>query len=235
MKKSKKLLSLVLAGAMALTLCAPALAAEIPEGWMPADGARPAGDMIKPIEGENSTYIPTVEEAQTYVTEKGWMTGTDKGFEPELPVNRATMFEMFWKIEGKPQVNNKMATFPDAQGKWYETSARWAEQEGLTTGTDTGYDGERVITKAEVVTILYRYMKDYKALDVSVDEGWTLEVFEDFDKIQDWTVEAMTWGWLSGVACQEDSDSTIDPEGQVTRAELAQMLTVMGGILEAQA
>ena len=100
--KRKKFLSLVLAGAMSLSLAAPAMAEEKPEGWMPADGARPAGEMVKPIEGENSTYIPTVEEAQSYVTEKGWMTGTDKGFEPELTVDRATMYEMFWKMEGKP-------------------------------------------------------------------------------------------------------------------------------------
>lgn len=230
----KKLLALALTAAMTLSLAAPAFAADLPEGWIPADGARAAGDMIKPIEGENSTYIPTAQEAQAYVMEKGWMTGTKVGFEPELPVNRATMYEMFWKMEGKPEVNNKMATFPDAQGRWFETSARWAEQEGLTTGTGSGYEGERVITKAEVMAILYRYMKEYKALDVSVEEGWTLEVFEDAGKVQDWATEAMTWGWLSGVACQEDSDSTIDPEAQVTRAELSQMLTVMGGIMAEQ-
>lgn len=39
-------------------------------------------------------------------------------------------------------------------------------------------------------------------------------------------------GWLSGVACQEDGDSAIAPDTQVTRAELAQMGTVMGGLME---
>ena len=36
--KRKKFLSLVLAGAMSLSLAAPAMAEEKPEGWMPADG-----------------------------------------------------------------------------------------------------------------------------------------------------------------------------------------------------
>ena len=236
--KRKKFLSLVLAGAMSLSLAAPAMAEEKPEGWIPADGARPAGEMVKPIEGENSTYIPTVEEAQSYVTEKGWMTGTDKGFEPELTVDRATMYEMFWKMEGKPVAETGhllglvlAGEIPD--GAWYSGSARWAYQSGLTTGTGNGFEGERVITKAEGLEILYRYMKDYKAMDVSVEE-WSLEVFEDYDQIQDWAKESVTWGWLSGVACQRDDDSTLDPAAPVKRAELAQMLTVMGGLMEEQ-
>ena len=76
-------------------------------------------------------------------------------------------------------------------------------------------------------------MKDYKAMDVSVEE-WSLEVFEDYDQIQDWAKESVTWGWLSGVACQRDDDSTLDPAAPVKRAELAQMLTVMGGLMEEQ-
>ena len=89
--KHRKLLSLVLSAALTLGMAAPALA---------------AGENIKPIEGENSTYIPTVEEAQAFVNTAGWMTGTDKGFEPQLTVNRATIYEMFWKMEGKPEAED---------------------------------------------------------------------------------------------------------------------------------
>lgn len=223
----KKLASLALAAALALSLAVPALGIENDHG---------------PVEGPNSTYIPTVEEAQAYVTAKGWMTGTDKGFEPEGEVTRATMYELLWKMEGSPiveaptehllQMSESLNGILDT---WYTNSARWAYREALTTGVEGGrYEGDRVITKAEVLTVLYRYMKDYKKLDVSVEEGWSLEVFADADKIQAWATDAMMWAWLSGVGCQNDSDPTIDPEAAVKRAELAQMLTAMGSIMEEQ-
>ena len=56
----KKALSLALSTALALSLAAPALAGE------PAETAR-----------------PWYAEAQDYVTQRGLMTGTDKGFEPQ--------------------------------------------------------------------------------------------------------------------------------------------------------
>ena len=80
------------------------------------------------------------------------MTGTDKGFEPELTVDRATMYEMFWKMEGKPVAETGhllglvlAGEIPD--GAWYSGSARWAYQSGLTTGTGSGaFSGDRAIT-----------------------------------------------------------------------------------------
>ncbi len=230
----KRFFSLVLALTMALSLTAPALSMENGHG---------------PVGGENSTYIPTSEEAKTYVTGKGWMTGTEKGFEPDLEVNRAMVYEMFWKMEGKPTpkaaavlrngqtwaTDAASSAFQDVVGKWYDLSANWAYEVGLTTGTENGYEGERIITKQELLTILYRYMKDYKQLDVTVEEGWSLEVFEDYGKIQSWAADAMMWGWLSGVACQNDSDPAIDPEAPVKRVEMARMLTVMGRGMDAQA
>lgn len=233
----KKVLSLALALTMALSLALPAAAADLPEGWKPADGARVDAALLgtKPIEGENSTYIPTAEEAEKYVNDKGWMTGTDKGFAPAQKVTRATVYEMFWKMEGQGVVNYALTYTDMPQGVWYTESARWATSEKLTTGTGNGrYEGDRNVTKAEVITILYRYMKDYKKLDVSVEGDWSLEVFEDAGKIQDWGKDAMLWAWLSGVACQLDSDPTLDPDQEVTRIELAQMLTVMGGDMDKQ-
>ncbi len=220
--KHKKLLSLVLSAALCLSVAAPAMAAP--------------GENTKPIVGENSTYIPTTDEAQTFVNAMGWMTGTDKGFEPEATVTRATIYEMLWKSSGKAQPGEAAlpTTMAGTEGKWYEDSARWAYNKGLTTGTNEGYQGERIVTKAEVLTILHRYMGETLELDVSVEGDWSLEVFEDADKIQDWAVPAMTWGWIRGAACQLDDDATLDPDAQITRIELAQMLTVMGYDIKAQ-
>ena len=87
--KNKKFLALALAGAMTLSIAAPALAADLPEGWTPADGARTTG--------------PWYAEAVDYVQDKGLMTGTDLGFEPEVVLTTASVLQTLYNREGRPE------------------------------------------------------------------------------------------------------------------------------------
>ena len=64
----KKPLSLALAAALSASLAVPAFAAE-------------------------ETAAPWYAEAQAYVTEKGIMTGTENGFEPEAEITTATVLQ----------------------------------------------------------------------------------------------------------------------------------------------
>ena len=79
--KWRKPLSLALSAALSLSLAVPALAAD-------------------------ETPAPWYAEAQAYVTDKGYMTGTDKGFEPDGTVDRATVFQTLYNLEGKPAPEN---------------------------------------------------------------------------------------------------------------------------------
>lgn len=130
--KNKKFLALALAGAMTLSIAAPALAADLPEGWTPADGARTTG--------------PWYAEAVDYVQDKGLMTGTDLGFEPEVVLTTASVLQTLYNREGRPG-----AAQEEGQ-QWYADAAAWAKDNGIAELTE-----DADVTRGETKAILDAY------------------------------------------------------------------------------
>ncbi len=159
------------------------------------------------------------------VMDKGLMTGTQNGFEGTAMVTRATVFQTLYNLAGKPEVTNKMATFPDAQGKWYENAARWAEQMELTTGTGEGkFDGDKAVTRAEIATILHRHAQ-LEEQDVTVAETADLSAYVDAADVAGWAADAFKWATSAAVIGGKDG-SRLAPGDTATRGELAKMLSV---------
>ncbi|MCI8474128.1 MAG: hypothetical protein HFF07_02175 [Oscillospiraceae bacterium] len=50
------------------------------------------------------TPVPWYTDAQAYVTGRGIMTGTDRGFEPETAITYATVYQVFYNMSGQPQI-----------------------------------------------------------------------------------------------------------------------------------
>ena len=164
---------------------------------------------------------PWYAEAQAYVEEKGLMTGTPNGFEPEGIVTRATVFQTLWNMEGKPVSDN--AAFPDAEGKWYADSAAWAYDSGLTVGDGTGaFAGDRSVTRAEIVTIFHRYAQ-FKGADLSVGEDTNILSYTDAQDVAEWAIPSFQWACGAGIISGKDG-GRLDPTGTATRAELATIL-----------
>ena len=130
--KNKKFLALALAGAMTFSIAAPALAADLPEGWTPADGARTTG--------------PWYAEAVDYVQDKGLMTGTDLGFEPEVVLTTASVLQTLYNREGRPG-----AAQEEGQ-QWYADAAAWAKDNGIAELTE-----DADVTRGETKAILDAY------------------------------------------------------------------------------
>ena len=203
----KKPLSLLLGAALSLSLAAPALAAQ-PEGWTPADGAR--------------ADAPWYAQAQSYVTEKGIMTGTDKGFEPDGIVTRATVFQTLYNLE-QPEEATLSIPFPDTTGTWYDAAANWAGATGLSTGDEAGnFNGDRAITRAEIATIITRYSVLKGNLSV-VDARDQMEQAPDFADIPAWALDGMAFCYDAGII-RGDENGALNPNGTATRAELATIL-----------
>ncbi len=201
----KRLLSLLLCCVLALSLAAPAFAAD----------------------GE-----PWYAEAQKYVTDKGIMSGTDNGFEPLGATTRAQVFRTLYNLEGKPAVS-KAASFTDVSGKWYADTAAWAEQAGLAKGDGDGtFAGERSIRRSELVTILHRYAKDVRKLDVSVGEDTNILSYDDALTLPEWCIGAFQWACGAGVV--NGKGSALAPDDSATRAELAAILMRFDKLIEAE-
>ena len=162
---------------------------------------------------------PWYAEAQAYVEEKGLMTGTPNGFEPDGIVTRATVFQTLWNMEGKPSVEE--VAFSDAADKWYAGASNWAYSVGLTTGDGTGaFAGDRAVTRSEIVAIFHRYAK-LKGADLTLNAD--LGTYTDATDVAKWAVPSFQWACAAGIVSGKEGDR-LDPAGTATRAELATIL-----------
>lgn len=225
----KKLLSLALSGVLVLSLAVPALAAEetitTDDGPMPIsvtaleETAENAGALLTTT--DRASNAPWYAEAQAYVTEKGIMTGTDKGFEPEIATDRASVFQTLYNLEGKPAVTST-ATFTDVAGKWFANTAAWAETQKLSTGDENrAFNGEGTATRAEVAVIFTRYSVLKGSL--SVAENDSMKNVPDYGTIPGWALDGMTFCYDAGLMTG-DENGNLNPTAAVTRAQLATML-----------
>ncbi|MBU5436225.1 alpha/beta fold hydrolase [Pseudoflavonifractor sp. MSJ-37] len=199
----KKAVALVLTGAMALSMAAPALAAE--------------GAAFTDVDSK-AWYASAV----SFVAEQGLMSGTGKGaFAPTATVTRAMVYQTLYNMAGKPAVSDK-GGFTDISGKWYADAAAWAESTGLAAvPKDKTFNGERAITRAETAAVLSRYAKLNNI--VSEEGGMAMKEAPDYDKIPAWALADMSFCYYSNVL-KGDDKGNLRPLGTTQRAELAQIL-----------
>ena len=171
-------------------------------------------------------YIAAVQ----YVYEKGYMNGTSNTtFEPNTVLTRAQFVTVLHNIEGQPK-EDYTKTFSDVvNGKWFTTPVMWALKNEITSGVGGGKFGtDTKITREQLATMLYKYAayKEYKA---TFNKN-ALSSFKDKGNVSDWAEEAMQWAVSNGVMNgkgQADGSKLLDPKGQATRAECAQMILNM--------
>ena len=114
----KKLLPLLLGLIMTLALCVPSMAA--------------AGE-------------PWYAEAQAYVTSSGIMADNGNGFDPQGAVDRATVLQTLYNLQGKPAV--------EAEGdEWYADALAWAKL--VLPAHDGDFDTMGAIDRAGVKHVL---------------------------------------------------------------------------------
>ena len=97
---------------------------------------------------------------------------------------------------------------------------------GLSQGTGDGFQGDRAITRAEIVTILERYAQA-KGLNVAVGDATDVLTYDDAEDVAPWAVPAFQWAVDKGVVSGKTDGNALllAPNATATRAELAQILT----------
>ena len=95
-----------------------------------------------------------------YVWKHGLMKGiTEDTFAPTANMTRAMFATVLYRMKGCPSVEGLSEPFTDV-GKdyWAYDAIVWAYNVGVTTGvTDTTFEPGKNITRAQLVTMLYRY------------------------------------------------------------------------------
>ena len=161
-------------------------------------------------------------EAVKFVSSQGLMNGTSATtFAPDANLTRAMLVTVLYRYEKEPNVTGNGGFTDVPSGEWYTDAVAWAAANGIVNGVgDNKFNPNGNITREELATILYRYSK-FKGENPKADGD--LSVYLDGAKTSGWAADGVKWAVGSGIITGT-SETTVDPQGTATRAQVATML-----------
>lgn len=160
--------------------------------------------------------------AVTYVKESGIFCGESEDiFAPSRNMTRAMIVQVIYNMENKPE--SEKVEYDDVnESEWYFDAISWATNEGIVKGMgDNKFEPDTLITKEQLVTILYNYAK-YKEYDVSVGENTNILSYEDALTLHEYGYEPMQWACGAGIV--KGYNGVLNHSMPVTRAEVASVM-----------
>ena len=154
-------------------------------------------------------------DAVASVTELGLMNGTSETtFSPAMDTSRGMLVTILARCAGVD------TTVSDV---WYADGQAWAVENGVSDGTNM----EGVLTREQLVTMLWRYAGSPAA------EG-DLAAYPDGASVNSWAADAMAWAVESGLLTGSDTGA-LNPQGNASRAELATLMVRASALFTADA
>lgn len=146
------------------------------------------------------------------------MSGYSNGmFGPNDYLSRAQLAQILFNKEDRPGVNYLLQFGDVSNDAWYTEAVRWATSQGIVGGYDNGLFGPNDnITREQLAVMLWRYAGSPVATDRELH-------FADAYRASGWALEALRWVTENGVM-NGKGNGILDPGGQATRTETAQML-----------
>ena len=139
-----------------------------------------------------------------YVAQNGLMEGTTRtAFEPNASMTRAMFWTVLARIDGETITGDA----------WKTLAQTWAVESGISDGTNA----DALITREQMVTMLYRYAGS------PVAGGMAISEFTDGASVSDYATDAVTWALGEGILTGM-GDGILAPQGTATRAQAAAML-----------
>ncbi len=163
-------------------------------------------------------------EGVKYVCQNGLMNGTSSNtFSPDETLTRGMAVTVLYRMENEPEMNDEQWFLDAPVGMWYTKAVAWAAHNSIVNGYGNGYFGtDDHLTREQIALILHRYAK-HKGFDVSVGENTNILSYDDFGSISEYAIEAMQYAAGCGLF-EKKTQTTINPQDYVTRAELATIL-----------
>lgn len=185
---------------------------------MPVGGATVTPVFRKQTASPAETGVAELLNADDHVA---FMVGDDKGnFRPNDSITRAEVAQIFYRLL-KNQSVAVTRNFDDvASDAWYAAAVNTLASMGILNGTsDTSFEPERAITRAEFTAICTRFAKELKGTKSFTDVP---ESFWAYNNI----AAAAEFGWILG-----DGTGKFNPNADITRAEAAAIVNRMLGRL----
>lgn len=162
------------------------------------------------------------KNAVGYVFENGLMSGTSSTtFSPDITTSRGMIVTTLYRLAQSPSASGS-STFLDVEdGQWYSDAIVWASANNIVSGYGNGMFGpDDPVTREQMATILYRYAQ-FKGYPTT--SSTDLSKYTDLELLSTWAQEPMKWANVFGIITGTTA-TTLNPQGNATRAEMAAML-----------
>lgn len=163
---------------------------------------------------ENDWYY----EAVKFAFEKGITSGVSEiSYAPNAKVTRGQFITMLCRAYGIKEMTGD--NFADCGNTWYTGYLAAAKQLGISNGVgDNKFAPEKQISREEMVTLIYNYLKSAGKANTEVSET----SFADDAAISSWAKKGVAFASANGYV-KGKGNNVFDPDGHATRAELAQI------------
>lgn len=168
-------------------------------------------------------------DAVAAVYARGLMTGTaEDTFAPELAATRGMVVSILHRLAGSPMVSTEV--FEDVTADdWYGQAVAWAASEGIASGTSAEtFSPNAAVTREQLAALLCNFAAQ-QGVDTAARSD--LSNFDDAATVSDWAQEVVSWAHAEGLLAGT-SATTLSPQGEATRAQLAAMLVRFSDYLE---
>ena len=206
------------------------------DGLFTANGTSNSGTITVKAGGVTKNISVSLSNVHTDVTPDHWSYtaveycyehGIVSGISPtefgrDNPISRGDFVLMLYGALGRPAVSGQ-ANFTDVSSSdYYATAIAWASANGLVSGISaTEFGPKTSITREQAFTILHQAMPLLGISSPTPDLS-VLDQFSDKDLIADYAKPHMAALVSQGVA--SGAGDTINPRGNLTRAEMAALL-----------
>lgn len=188
----------------------------------------PTGELVEGLPFTDVFADDWFANAVKWVFEAGIMNGvSDEHFAPEATTTRGMVVTVLGRyyqtfINEDADIVADFATVSDFEdvevGQWYAPFVAWAAANGVVYGiSETEFAPSRTVNRAELTTILFRFMNSM-GLTVELDEE--VPALLDADEIPEWASEAMEFMAAAGILFMDDANYA-RPTEPAPRSEIA--------------
>lgn len=157
--------------------------------------------------------------AINYVSDNGWMNGvTSTTFAPYDEVTRGMFVTVLYRYAGSSE---KYAPgFTDVSSSmYYYYPIGWAARYGIAGGvSSTKFEPESVITKEQMITMLYRFSKAYEGTTYSTSLFPNIFQYSDYSAVSEYAREPMRWAKSYCVLSSNVDATYLNPQTVMNRA-----------------
>lgn len=180
------------------------------------EGHRCAAALLADVD-PNAWYHQAVD----YVYSAGLMEGSDPlTFQPTDGATRAQVIYSLYLLAGAPESEAELPFTDVPSNEWYYDALCWAWENGVAQGySDTVFGAMAPVKRQQLAVMLQRFA----SLTGEAAAQGDLSAFSDGDSVSAWAQEAVAWAVEEGIL-SGGPEGQLNPQGNTTRAELAQIL-----------